>query len=153
MWTLKGFSANHAITLFSSTTNSAPLYFSAPRCCLFPKRLKCLIENTTATPGGRGGEGGLRPDVQPLTSFIYHFSRKRYPFRIRSVEKWHPFHIPCLVPCRAKLPHIGHYGENPPPPGLRLLERSRSIAQWTMGTFSLSQSMLERVIIVPAIYC
>ena len=25
--------------------------------------------------------------------FIYHFSRKRYPFRITSVDKWYPFYI------------------------------------------------------------
>ena len=29
--------------------------------------------------------------------FMYHFSRKRYPFRIpSSIDKWYPFHIPCL---------------------------------------------------------
>ena len=32
------------------------------------------------------------PDVQPLTlAFIYHFSRKRYQFRIPSIDKWYPF--------------------------------------------------------------
>ena len=31
--------------------------------------------------------------------FIYHFSRKRYPFRIPSIDKWYPFHIPCLELC------------------------------------------------------
>ena len=32
--------------------------------------------------------------------FIYHFSRKRYPFRIlsRSINKWYPFHIAFLLP-------------------------------------------------------
>ena len=49
-------------------------------------------------PGGGGGHstnvytGRLRPKVQPL---IYHFSRKRYPFRIPSIDKWYPFHKPC----------------------------------------------------------
>ena len=28
--------------------------------------------------------------------FIYHFSRKKYPFRIPSIDKWYPFHMPCL---------------------------------------------------------
>ena len=32
-------------------------------------------------------------------TFIYHFSRKRYPFRIPSIDKWSPFHIPCLELC------------------------------------------------------
>ena len=31
--------------------------------------------------------------------FIYHFSRKRYSFRIPSIDKWNPFHIPCLELC------------------------------------------------------
>ena len=31
--------------------------------------------------------------------FLYHFSRKRYPFRITSIDKWYPFHIPCLEIC------------------------------------------------------
>ena len=42
--------------------------------------------------------------------FIYHFSRKRSPFRIPSIDKrspfripsidkWYPFHIPCLALC------------------------------------------------------
>ena len=38
--------------------------------------------------------------------FIYHFSRKRYPFRIPSIDKWYPFHIPSIdkwypfhIPC------------------------------------------------------
>ena len=28
--------------------------------------------------------------------FMYHFSRKSYPFRIPSSDKWYHFHIPCL---------------------------------------------------------
>ena len=28
--------------------------------------------------------------------FIYHFSGKRYPFRIPSIDKWYSFHTPCL---------------------------------------------------------
>ena len=40
------------------------------------------------TTVGRGG--GL----------IYHSSQKRYPFRIpASIDKWYPFHIPCLELC------------------------------------------------------
>ena len=31
--------------------------------------------------------------------FTYHFSRKRFPFGIRSTEKWYTFHIPLLEFC------------------------------------------------------
>ena len=31
--------------------------------------------------------------------FIYYFSRKRYSFRIPSIDKWYPFHIPRLELC------------------------------------------------------
>ena len=31
--------------------------------------------------------------------FNDHFSRKRYPFRIPSIDKWYPFHISCLELC------------------------------------------------------
>ena len=57
---------------------------------------------TTAPPGGWGVLNkflyGVAPSQSPtLFPFIYHFSRKRYPFRIpSSIDKWYPFHIPCL---------------------------------------------------------
>ena len=38
----------------------------------------------------------------PFCPFIYHFSRKWYPFRTPSIDKWYPFHIPSLelcIPC------------------------------------------------------
>ena len=47
---------------------------------------KCLYEESPS----RG------PTPYP---FIYHFSRKRYSFRISSFDKWYPFHIPCLELC------------------------------------------------------
>ena len=31
--------------------------------------------------------------------FMYHFSRKRYLFRIPYINKWYPFHIPRLELC------------------------------------------------------
>ena len=37
--------------------------------------------------------GGLTP-----YPFTYHFSQKRYPFHV-SIDKWYPFHIPCLELC------------------------------------------------------
>ena len=59
-----------------------------------------LLELVASRPGERGlnkclyGETPTRgPTPYP---FIYHFSRKRYPFRIRSIDKWYPFHIPFL---------------------------------------------------------
>ena len=57
---------------------------------------------TTAPPGGWGVLNKFLYGVAPSRSptpfpFIYHFSRKRYPFRIpSSIDKWYPFHIPCL---------------------------------------------------------
>ena len=56
--------------------------------------------------GGGGGystnvyTGRLRPEVQPLIFFYTnHFSQKRFSFRIPPIEKWYPFHIPCLELC------------------------------------------------------
>ena len=37
--------------------------------------------------------GGSNRKSNPLYLFIYHFWRKRHPFRILVIEKWHPFHI------------------------------------------------------------
>ena len=38
----------------------------------------------------------LHPEVQPLTLLQTFFDRKRYPFRIPSIDKWYPFrYIPC----------------------------------------------------------
>ena len=47
--------------------------------------------------GGGGGEGTQQRSSAP--PFIYHFSRKRYPFRIPTIDKWYSFHIPCLELC------------------------------------------------------
>ena len=50
-----------------------------------------------------GGGGALKkflyvealPQGPTPYPFMHHFSRKRYPFRIPSIEKWYSFHIPC----------------------------------------------------------
>ena len=55
-------------------------------------------------PGGGGGgvnqpifiRGGSTPRLNPFSPFMYHFLRKRAPF---PVDKWHPFHIPCVELC------------------------------------------------------
>ena len=55
-------------------------------------------------PGGGGvlskflyGEALPRgPTPYPLH---YHFSMKKVPFRTPSIDKWYPFHIPCLELC------------------------------------------------------
>ena len=44
-------------------------------------------------------EGGLRPEVQPLYPFLYHFCLKRYPFCIPFIDKWYPLRIPHLELC------------------------------------------------------
>ena len=33
---------------------------------------------------------------EALFYMILYFSRKRYPFRIPSIDEWYPFNIPCL---------------------------------------------------------
>ena len=56
-------------------------------------------------PGGGGGvlNKCLYREAPPRGPtpyrFIYHFSRKRYPNRIPSIDEWYPFHIPCLELC------------------------------------------------------
>ena len=60
-----------------------------------------LAEISHFHPGEGGGAvnkftGRLRSEVQPVTLFVYHFSRKRSPFRVPSIDKYYSFHIPCL---------------------------------------------------------
>ena len=45
-------------------------------------------------------ENKKNPENPTPYPFIYHFPRKRYPFRIPSFsDKWCHFHIPCLEFC------------------------------------------------------
>ena len=46
-------------------------------------------------------DGKAPPRGSTSYLFIYHFSRKSYPFCIPSIDKWYPFHIniPCLELC------------------------------------------------------
>ena len=56
---------------------------------------------TRKTPGGTQQIfiwGGLATRSN-LLIFLFHFSRKRYPFRILSIDKYYPFPIPYLVLC------------------------------------------------------
>ena len=56
------------------------------------------------TPGGGGvlnkflyGEAPPRgPTPYP---FVYQCSLERSPFRIPSIDKWYPFHVPCFHLC------------------------------------------------------
>ena len=44
--------------------------------------------------------GGSAPRFPPPPLPLYRpFFRKRYPFRIPSIDKWYPFYIPCLELC------------------------------------------------------
>ena len=60
--------------------------------CLYGEARRC--RSTTALRS--------RSNSLPL-AFTYHFLRKpfrkRYPFRIPSIDKWYPFHIPCFELC------------------------------------------------------
>ena len=49
---------------------------------------------------GRGCFMRVDSGVLSPHHFIYHFWRK-YPFRIPFINKWYPFHIPCLELCIA----------------------------------------------------
>ena len=42
--------------------------------------------------------GEVPPRNPTSYPFIYHFWRKRYPFRIPSIDNWYAFHIPSLEP-------------------------------------------------------
>ena len=61
-----------------------------------------LGDRDEGTPARGGGEGGatkvLSLEAPPRGPtpylFIYHFSQKEHPFRIPSIKKWYPFHIP-----------------------------------------------------------
>ena len=57
-----------------------------------PKHLKKFMQTRMKTK--------KNPENPTPYPFIYHFSRKRYPFRIPSIsDKWCHFHIPCLELC------------------------------------------------------
>ena len=36
----------------------------------------------------------LSQGLDPALFFIYNFGQKRFPFRLPSIDKWYPFHIP-----------------------------------------------------------
>ena len=60
-----------------------------------------VIVGLSILPGGRTQQMFIRGDSAPRSNptpypFIYHFLRKRYPFRIPSTGKWYPFYITCL---------------------------------------------------------
>ena len=65
---------------------------------------KRYFEMTRAVGPGGGTQqifirGGLRPEVQPLTLLYTIFHEKGIRFRVLSIDKWYPFHIPCLALC------------------------------------------------------
>ena len=59
-------------------------------CCLsmfFKAFTKCATNFHT---------GDAPPRSPTPYPFLYHFSRKRYPFSIPSTDTWYPFHTSCL---------------------------------------------------------
>ena len=64
-------------------------------------KIKNEILSSCLTPGGGGGGGEALPQGPRHYHYpsIHHFSQKRYPFRIPSIDKWYPFHMPCLELC------------------------------------------------------
>ena len=72
----------------------------------FPIAMKtCVTFHFHQQPNPPGGVvnkclyGEALPSGSTHYSLIYNLSRKRYPFRIPSIEEWYPFHIPCIELC------------------------------------------------------
>ena len=42
---------------------------------------------------------GSAPRSNPLPFYIIFFTKNQYPLRTPSIDKWYPFHIPCLEHC------------------------------------------------------
>ena len=102
--------SDHKNSLGKITKESNLRLWSACSLC-FKVRLsaKPFVIHVTSVECGAGGAGGgvtqqtfirggsaLRSS--PLSFYIPFFT-KRYPSRIPSIDKWYPFHIPCLELC------------------------------------------------------
>ena len=71
-------------------------------CNVFPDRDIEFWGQEWGKPGGYSitfYAGRLRPEVQPLYAFLYHFWLKRCPFCIPFIDKWYPSQIPHLELC------------------------------------------------------
>ena len=77
----------YIIFVFVTSIEGTPLFWGNEHFLWVAKPPERGGGHSTIVYGGR-----LRPTSNPLTlAFIYHFSRKRYQFRIPSIDKWYPF--------------------------------------------------------------
>ena len=65
-----------------------------------------VLRKHLLTPGGGGGgtqqtflRGSSATRSNPLPFYIPFFAKKVPPVRIPFIDKWYPFHIPCLELC------------------------------------------------------
>ena len=61
-----------------------------------PQIVHCIESTDPLRKGERGGL--LHTEAQLLTLYI-PFHEKGAPFSTPSIDKWYPFHIPCLELC------------------------------------------------------
>ena len=87
--TFKSTFKNYGNKLFSTVFNDVYVKFTPLLRLLFkrlPRSFLLVVTEAIIQAPPRG------PTPYPFTC-IYHFSRKRYPFRTPSIDKWYPFHI------------------------------------------------------------
>ena len=79
---------------FPSIKNKTEVYYTNLIQLICPVYTQALFLGQWNSLSRGGGGGGTQKMV-----FNDHFSRKRYPFRIPSIDKWCPFHKSCLELC------------------------------------------------------
>ena len=93
---------NYGNKLSSTVFNDVYVKFTPLERLLLKSLPRSFLLVVTEASGGGGvvgtqqifRQGGSTPRSNPLPfTCIYHFSRKRYPFRTPSIDKWYPFHI------------------------------------------------------------
>ena len=101
--TFKSTFKNYGNKLSSTVFNDVYVKFTPLLRLLFKSLPRSFLLVVTEASGEGGGGWVLNkflyreapprgPTPYPFTC-IYHFSRKRYPFRTPSIDKWYPFHI------------------------------------------------------------
>jgi len=60
---------------------------------IFPRPASPLFLRVWVTPPPPAPPP-LSQGLDPALFFIYNFGQKRFPFRLPSIDKWYPFHIP-----------------------------------------------------------
>ena len=88
------------LVIFTSGSTEAKKKITTPDLRLL---CTCRFSDILLQLSGGGGGGVSNKfsygEAPPQGPTPYPFKRKRYPFRIPSIDKWYPFHIPCLELC------------------------------------------------------